>query len=215
MSTYAELEARVKRRLGRKGMTITADFLDEMKAAQIKLEKSGALPKFLRTTTGDLTTVAGLVILTGIPPTNYIRAYDDQALVFDDTDSAEQRAKRLDTRNQLISKKNAGITEGQIFWYEASKTEIEIAPELSVDTVFRLTYYAKDTVLTGGNENLWTANEGELIMAMAGEQLSVWLRDDRALKYYQTLAATERRRMVNQIESDEWADTDLVMGDPD
>ena len=214
MTDYDDLETRVKRRLGRRGFTITNEFLDEMKAAQKKLEKAGALPKWLKVTTGDITTLSGNTILTSPPPTGYIRAYDDQALVYDDDGSKERRVKRLDTRNQLISKKNEGIS-GVIYWYEVSKTVIEIAPELSRDTVFRMTHYAKDTVLTGSNSNTWCSEEGELIMGMAGIELATWLRDDRALKYYSNLAATERRRMVNQVESDEWADVDLVMGGPD
>lgn len=214
MATYAELELRCKRRLGRRTMNITADFLDEMKAAQIKLEKSGALPKWLKTTTGDLVTPSGDVLLTGIPPADYIRVYDDQALVYDADDEAERRVIRLDTRNQLVSKRNAGVS-GNIYWYEVSKTVFEIVPAQSVDRTFRLTYYAMDTILTGANDNQWTANEGELIMGMAGVELATWLRDDRALQYYTNLAATERRRMVNQIESDEWGDIDLVMGGPD
>lgn len=214
MTDYDDLETRAKRRLGRRGMAITTEFLDEMKAAQKKLEKAGALPKWLKTTTGDITTLEGNTILTSLPPTGYIRAYDDQALVYDDDDGDEQRAIRLDTRNQLISKKNAGVS-GEIYWYEVSKTVIEVAPELTRDYVFRMTYYAKDTVLSGSNSNTWCSEEGELIMGMAGIELAVWLRDDRALKYYSNLAATERRRMVNQIESDEFADVDLVMGGPD
>lgn len=215
MSTYSELESRCKRRLGRRGMTITNEFLDEMLASQIRLEKSGALPKFLKKTTADFTTLEGVTTpLVGLPPTDFIRVYDDQALVYDDDDGAERLAIRLDTRNQLISKKNAGIS-GEIFWFAVSRTVFEIAPALGRDTVFRLTYYAKDTVLDGNNENLWTANEGELIMAMSGVNLAIWLRDDRALKYYDNLESRERRRMVMEIESDEWGDMSLTMGGPD
>ena len=216
MSTYAELELRAKRRLGRKGFNITTEFLDEMIAAQEQLEKMGALPKFLRTTTGDFTTLKDATTpLVGIPPADFNRIYDDQALVYDDDDGNEKRAVRLDTRNQLISKKNAGITEGTIYWFQVSKTVIEIAPKLSRDTVFRLTYYKNDTVLTGSNENGWVANEPDQIMGMAGVELSTWLRDDRALQKFQQQAQSARRIMINQIEADEWGDTDLVMGDPD
>jgi hypothetical protein len=215
MSTYVELETRCKRRLGRRGMTITTEFLDEMLSAQEKLEKSGALPKWLKTTSGDEVTLATNTILTNLPPSDFIKVYDDQALAYYAEDGlTEKRAIRLDTRNQLVSKKNAGIS-GEIFWYLASRTEIEIAPALGRDTTFFLSYYAKETVLTGGNDNQWCTEEGELIMGMAGVELAIWLRDDRALQYYQNLAATERRRMVNQVEADEWGDTDLTMGGPD
>ena len=214
MSTYAELETRVKRRLGRRGMTITTEFLDEMKAAQELLEKGGALPKWLRKTTSNETTTNGNTILTNLPPTDFIRVYDDQALVYDDDDGKEKHARRLDTRNQLISKKNEGIS-GEIYWFLLSQTQIEIAPALTRDTVFRLTYYAKDTVLTGGNENNWVANEPDLISGMAGYNLACWLRDDRAKQYFSGVASSARRLMVNQIEADEYGDIDLVMGDPD
>lgn len=214
MSTYAALESRVKRRLGRVGFNVTAEFLDEMKAAQERLEQGPQLPKFLKTTTGDLSTVSGLTILTSIPPADFIRVYDDFALVYDDEDGKEKGAKRLDTRQQLISKKNAGIS-GEIYYFVSSLTEVEIAPALTRDTTFRMTYYAKDTVLDGDNENLWTAQLGELIMAMAGKELAVWLRDDRAIEYYTALEQSERRRFIIQAEADEWGDQDLTMGGPD
>ena len=214
MSTYSECETRVKRRLGRRGMNITTEFLDEMQIAQEELERMGALPKWLKKTTPNETTLEDAVILVNLPPSDFIRVYDDQALVFDDIDGVEKLAVRLDTRNQLISKKNAGISGG-IFWFQVSKTIIEIAPALPRDTVFRLTYYAKDTVLDGGNENLWVAEAPELISGVAGYNLSCWLRDDRGKQYFQELTGRARRSLVNQIESDEWGDQDLTMGGPD
>ena len=214
MSTYAELELRIKRRFGRRGMTITTEFLDEMKAAQEELEKGPALPKWLKDTTGDLVTPAGDVILTDLPPADFIRAYDDQALVYDADDGTEKRAIRLDTRNQLVSKRNAGVS-GAIYWFLVSNTEIEIVPAQEVDRTFRLTYYANDIVLTGGNSNGWCTYEANLILGLAGMELAQWLRDDRALKYFTGLASRARGQMIRQIEADEWGDTDLVMGDPD
>lgn len=214
MSTYVELRSRVQRRIGRVGFTIDNEFLDEMKAAQEKLEQRPQLPKFLKTTTGDLPTVSGNTILTALPPTDFIRVYDDFSLVYDDEDGKEKGAIRLDTRQQLISKKNAGIS-GEIYYFLPSKTEVEIAPELTRDTTFRMTYYATDDVLTGSNENLWTAQLGELIMAMAGMEIAVWLRDDRALAYFSTLHDKERAMFLRQVEADEWGDMDLTMGGPD
>lgn len=226
MSTYAELENRVKRRLGRRGMTITTEFLDEMIAAQEQLEKSGALPRWLKANSGDEVTVAGLTILTNLPPSDFIRVYDDQALVFDDVDGNERRAIRLDTRNQLVSKRNnfqdtsvvGNTVHRDIYWFldeDNATPQIEITPTQTRDVTFRLSYYAADTILDGLNTNNWCAFEPELISGMAGFQLACWLRDDRAKQLFDVQWQTARRRMVNQIESDEWGDTDLVMGDPD
>ncbi len=214
MSLYADLENRCKRRLGRRGFTITTEFLDEMKAAQEKLEMSPQLPKILKKTTASISTPLDAVTLTSIPPADFIRIYDDFGLLYVDDASNEKGAIRLDTRQQLISKKNAGIS-GEIFYFIVSNTVIEIAPKLTRATFFTMNYYAKDVVLNGANENLWTGNFGELMLGMAGEQIAVWLRDDRALQYFANLAATERRRMVIQVEADEWGDSDLVMGGPD
>ena len=214
MSLYADLENRCKRRLGRRGFNITNEFLDEMKAAQEKLEMSPQLPKILKKTTAPISTPQDATTLTSIPPTDFIRVYDDFGLLYVDDAGNEKGAKRLDTRQQLISKKNAGIS-GEIYYFVVSNAVIEIAPKLSRATLFTMTYYAKDVVLTGANENLWTGNFGELILGMAGTEIANWLRDDRALQYFQGLAQTERRRMVLQVEADEWGDTDLTMGGPD
>lgn len=222
MSTYAVLETRVKRRLGRRGMTITTEFLDEMIAAQELLEKMGALPKWLKTISANFTTPAEDIILTSLPPGDFIRVYDDQALEFLDDDGNYKRAVRLDTRNQLVSKRNAfsalsnqNSVDEDIYWYLVSNTEIEITPTQSRDVDFRLTYYAAETVLDGGNDNQWCEFEPDLISGMAGIELATWLRDDRALKKFTSQAQTARRILVNQIESDEFGDVDLVMGGPD
>ncbi len=222
MSTYTALELRVKRRLGRKGMTITTEFLDEMIAAQELLEKMGALPKWLKTISANFTTPEGDIILTSLPPADFIRVYDDQALEFVDADGNYRRAIRLDTRNQLVSKRNAfaalsnqDSVDEDIWWYLVDKTEIEITPTQTRDVDFRLTYYAAETVLTGGNTNQWCTFEPDLISGMAGIELATWLRDDRALKKFTSQAQTARRILVNQIESDEFGDVDLVMGGPD
>lgn len=217
MSTYTELEARCKRRLGRRGMTITTEFLDEMIAAQEELEQLPTLPKWMKSLTAWITTPADDIILTSLPPADFIRVYDDQALQYLDEGGTEQRAIRLDTRNQLVSKRNAGIQE-DIYWYldELSATHsIEIAPTQTRDVDFRLSYYAKDTVLTGINTNNWCLKDPNQILGTAGEQIAVWLRDDRALKYYQGMFQKARGQMIRRIEADEWGDMDLVMGDPD
>jgi len=206
-------------------MTITSEFLDEMISAQELLEKMGALPKWMKTTTADITTVAGLTILTTLPPADFIRVYDDQALEFLTSDGKYKRAIRLDTRNQLVSKRNAfaalpnlDTVEEEIWWYldtDAGAKQIEITPTQTRDVDFHLTYYAAETVLTGANTNQWCTFEPDLISGIAGMELATWLRDDRALKKFQSQAQTARRILVNQIESDEFGDVDLVMGGPD
>ena len=226
MSTYTALELRTKRRLGRRGMTITTEFLDEMIAAQELLEKMGALPKWMKVTSADVTTLAGNAILTGMPPTGFVRVYDDQALEFKDTDGNYRRARRLDTRNQLVSKRNTfaalsnqDSVDADIWWFLDTITggvkQIEITPTQTRDVDFNLSYYAAEVVLTGANDNKWCTFEPDLIMGMAGMELATWLRDDRALQKFTTQAQTARRILVNQIESDEWGDQDLTMGGPD
>lgn len=225
MSTFTSLELRAKRRLGRRGMTITNEFLDEMIAAQELLEKMGTLPKWMKTTSSNQVTLKNLTVLTNLPPTGFIRVYDDQALVYDDEDGNERRAIRLDTLNQLISKRNAfadtdlgNTTAADIWWYmdsDGNTKSIQITPTQTRDVTWRLKYYAAETVLDGGNTNNWCALEPDMIMGMAGIELATWLRDDRALKKFTSQASIGRRTMVNQQESDEFGDTDLVMGGPD
>jgi len=219
MSTYADLEARFKRRIGRRGFTVTTEFLDEMIAAQEELEGMPQLPKFLKAQTLWETTPQGNILLTNLPPADFIRVYDDQALAYLAEDGKEKHAKRLDTRNQLVSKRNAGVSpNGTIYYYidEMGGTKyIEISHAQDRDVQWRLTYYAQDTILTGANSNLWCAREPNQILGFAGMNLATWLRDERALKYYQGLYSSARSKMIRQIEADEWGDTDLVMGDPD
>ena len=222
MSTYALLEARTKRRLGRRGMTITSEFLDEMISAQELLEKMGALPKWMKVISANQTTPEGDILLTALPPADFIRVYDDQALEYLTSDGNYKRAIRLDTRNQLVSKRNSfaalsnqDSVADDIWWYLVASDEIEITPTQTRDVDFRLTYYAAETVLTGANTNQWCAEEPDLISGMAGIELATWLRDDRALKKFTSQAQTARRILVNQIESDEFGDVDLVMGGPD
>jgi hypothetical protein len=206
-------------------MTITTEFLDEMISAQELLEKMGALPKWLKTISADETTVAGDILLTNLPPADFIRVYDDQALEYLTSDGNYKRAIRLDTRNQLVSKRNAfsalssqDSVADDIWWYldrTAGVKQIEITPTQTRDVDFHLTYYAAETVLTGSNDNQWCTFEPDLISGMAGMELATWLRDDRALQKFTGQAQTARRILINQIESDEWGDMDLTMGGPD
>jgi len=216
MSTYAELELRCKRRLGRRGMTITTEFLDEMKAAQEKLERNPTLPRFLKVREPGVG-AAGATTL--VNPADFIRFYDDAGIEYTIDGTTEKKfATRLDTFQQLQSKINNGIPEGQMFYFidESSSGITFRINEQTEDFSYAYRYYKKQPVLTGANDNKWTTGpQAEYIMAMAGVELAVWLRDDRALKYFTDLEAKERRSMVSQIESDEWGDTDLVMGDPD
>ncbi len=216
--SYTSLYSQCVRRLGRRqGGDIATAFLEEMQAAQDFLESNPQLPRFLKTSSTQVT-AANLADLQNLPPAGFIRVYDDAALTWVDSDGNTQEAKRLDTRSQLISKINAGITEGNIYYFidEANGTVlIRINPQTeSFD--YTLTYYAEQTALTGANDNLWTTGRQQrLIMAIAGKHLAQWLRDDRALQYFQGLEQQEYGRMIRQIEADEWGDTDLVMGDPD
>ena len=216
MTKYAELLARAKRRIGRKNFQFDTDFLDEMKAAQERLEKGPQLPRWMKTVSAYATTAAGSISLTDLPPANYIRVYDDDGLTYLDTDGKEQRALRLDTYEQLRQKRNDPDSyDSSIYYFEISKTSFEIAPTQTRDVQFRMRYYAKQTVLTGANENDWVANEPDMILGAAGVHLATWLRDANAQAYFSGLFADARGQMLKQIAADEFSDVDLVMGDPD
>ena len=208
MSSYADLELRCKRRLGRRGMTITSEFLDEMIAAQERLERGPALPRFLKKTV-TITTAANSPVLTGLPPSDFIRVYDDAALTYIDSSGNEKKAARVDMYDQLRMWRNRGVPTDCVYYFIDTNTNIEINAQ-PTDVDFTFTYYAKDAA--PNTDNLWTTHQGDLIMAMAGTELAAWLRDDRALQYFTNVAQHERVRMVKQIEADEWGDTDLIMG---
>lgn len=221
MSTYAELETRCKRRLGRRGMTITTEFLDEMKAAQEDLENSPGLPNWLISgiTAAVAPIPAGTDFFVLHANTPMIRFVDDYAIEYLEEDLVTRsQMKRLDTLQQLKSKEKAGIPAGSIYYY-ASRLDnawrIEFRPAQTFDLYLNMRGYEEQAILTGANENGWVENEPNLMLGIAGAAVAVWLRDDRALKYFSELEQRGRRQMNIRIESEDFADTDLVMGDPD
>jgi hypothetical protein len=196
---------------------MSTEFLDEMQSAQERLEEGPLLPRFLKTSDTQ-TTAADTATLTSLPPADFIRVYDDAALTWVDSDGATQEATRLDTYSQLVSKVNNGIPEGSIYYFidEDGGTKSIRINQQSASFDFTLSYYASEPALTGANDNQWTTGpQASLIMAMAGIEIAVWLRDDRALQYFTALEQRERARMIRSIEADEWGGMSLVMGDPD
>lgn len=228
--TYAVLELRVKRRIARRKASITADFLDEMQSAQRELEIGQTLPSILDTTTAAIETPAAKTFVTDLPPADYLKLYDDQGLFYFREDpvanpkAGEFHAKRLDTRNQLVSKRNAsfGVTGGPqpstiyyVIYKDAGTWKVEFTPEQSISIWFGMRYYAKQDILTGTNNNDWTLEWGDLISSMAGLALAMSYRDKNAIEYFSQMEQKYRRQMIGRTESELFDDVDLVMGDPD
>jgi hypothetical protein len=147
-----------------------------------------------------------------------LRLRDDRAIEYLDGDGNLQQMWHLDTYQQLKQKEANGISSGKIYyWIDRADDEWSVifAPEQTFDLTPIVMGYAPEVVLTGANDNSWCANEPGLILGIAGVQLAAWLRDDRASQYFQGLEQRGRRRMIARLESETWADSDLVMGDPD
>lgn len=215
--SYSTLLAQAKRLLARRSALFETDFLAEMQQAQIRLEEGPTLPSQLIVISPYETTGAGAEELTGFPPSDFIRFADDQALAYIDDDGNEKRARRLDSRNLLVSKRNAGIREGVIYWFwnpDTAGGTIEIAPALSRDTDFRWRYYAQQPVLTGANDNVWTTLFGQLTMSEAGKFLAASYRDKDALSIMTSIYNEQRRKMVFREASEQLDDDDMFMGDP-
>lgn len=224
MATYTELYNRCRRRLGRKSFDMSADFLDEMKAAQEQLERSPTLPTWLRTSEGVAAPVATSKGFCA-PPAGMLKIVDGRGVYFvEDAAGTVHEATRLDSLEYLKSKENAGIPEGTIYyvaekytspWSSASPWTFTFRPKQTVDVTIWFNFYEAQTVLTGANDNGWTLNEPELMLSIAGRHIAEGLRDDRALKYFMALEVQARADMLRRIEAEQWSDQDLTMGEPD
>lgn len=221
MSTYAELLARTKRRFGRKNYNFDVDFLDEMKSAQEELEEGPTLPNWLLkdlTATPNPITAGTTSFVLSHTNGKILRLRDDRAIEYLDSDGNLQQMWHLDTYQQLKQKKDNGIPSGKIYYWIDRQDDawtVHFEPEQTYSLTVIVNGFAPEATLTGSNENGWLRNEPQLIVGLAGVNLASWLRDDRALQYFQGLEQRGRRRMITRVESEVWADSDLVMGDPD
>ena len=214
---YATLLTSMKLRLGRRAASfLDSDFLAEMILAQERLEQAAFLPRFLKKTSGDEVTTAGEFVVSALPPAGFLRLWDDMPLSYDDEGGNEHEAKKVDTYQELVSKYNAGIATGIIYFYfDPSNNTFHIRPEQSRDVTFRCRYFGADTVLSGANDNLWTAKAGELLMAEAGLMIASSLRDTERMQFFATLQQGQRNKLIRADEAEAQAGSDYTMGEPD
>lgn len=224
MATTDLLVSRIKRRLSRTNdTTTTAAVIDELVAAQERLEDEPFLPAFLGGNEIQLAAQTTHIVDLASLITGFLRL--DQrlggALFYVDTaqDEPYVRIKRYDDREQL-KQINAGdlVAGGFPLGYVAGDTTIELRPRptASVPATLRVRYYKSDpTIPAAGNTTLWTAKAPMLIMGEAGAAIATYLRDDKALEVFNAMIARAKATLVRSDQAGEDADQEYVMGDPD
>lgn len=191
MSTIDELETRIGRRLRRgvgAGTNLRIEIIDELVAAQVKLEEGPTLPWFLLDRKTKVVTGVHSEVLLTTDFADFLRVWDGgrglEVLDPNVTDVDEEPYKVVpfdDDLTVVLQKHSGSVTDSvtlpKIAFQEGDT--IFIRQEQKIDRTYRLHAYWKDpTVPATGVTTLWSINFSDLLMNMAGREIAWTLRDD-------------------------------------
>lgn len=192
MASVDNIVARIKRRLSRKNdANIGTDIIDELASAQERFEDGPTLPRFLiapvvntglSAETLDLSTLTGFLRLEE----KGIYVQDPQA----DPTGEQYVPVYKEDYDVMISRNLGSAQDAQTLpkYYALVGNVAYFRPIPYAGTTFnlRIFYYRRDpTAPIAGGSTLWCTNLPTLMMAEAGREISKYLRDDAALKYFE------------------------------
>lgn len=212
MATIDQIETRIGRRLRRKvgvGTTLRTEIIDELVAAQVKLEEGPTLPWFLLVR--KVKTVAGVhsEVTLDTDFANFIRVWDggrglevlDPSVT--DVDEEPYKVVPFDDDLTVVLQKQSGsvaesITLPKIAFQEGDT--IFVRQEQKIGRTYRLHAYWKDpTVPATGATTLWSTNFADLLMNMAGREMAWTLRDDAAEARFEKDLAIARSNFIRAV----------------
>ena len=212
MATGQEIADRIKRRLARTRATgIDDTILEELKQAQTDLENGATMPWFLLQRFEQVTPqAADTELLTELPPTDFLRLYQDLGVFMIDSDGKRQPCVREDY-DMWIQKTSS--TSFSTPWYTVLDAgQIFVRPAPTVTRTFGMWYYRRDTTLTLGTDNDFTVELTGLILSMAGEAVALGIESPRTPWFTQQIPI-HRKAFIARNTAMEEANRERIMGD--
>lgn len=221
MATIDQTIVRVARRLRRgaaTGTNLHAEIIDELVAAQDKLEEGATLPWFLQIEEEEIQSANTETIDTVAELTDtFIRFLDDDPLLFLDPDAEAGAELSEVTQNSefRIMKQRFPETGNIPKEFVLIGKDIFIRPIPTQAITYTVRFYRKDpTAPAEGATTLWSTNFSDLLMNMAGKEIAWTLRDDAAFARFERDLAEARSAYIKAVIARENAGQVHVMGDP-
>jgi hypothetical protein len=199
---------------------IDVAIINEMQAAQRRLERGAELPWFLWIDTDEAGTNLTLSANTErvALPTNFLREDDDADIspVFKyDAGEDDVWTALIKKDYSKIKQENPGV--GTLYYYDILGSNLYFRHVPDVDTTIRMLYYRKDTVITAGTtETLWLQYAPDLIIAEAGKVIAgQYLKDMAAMQAFAARSAEEQSILVIDNTARREAGYKRMMGDED
>lgn len=176
--TRDEAVTLVENRLGQK-TGLSTNIIAEIKFAQARREANPFLPWFLK----KISTVATIANTQTIAvPTGFLKECPNQSrgalYLVDGSTSAWTQLKKGNYDEYAVE--YSTIAAGKPKYYSLLGSSFYLFPTPSIIYSARLIHFGADAILTSDVTNLWLTNAPDLIVADAGIQIALQLRDQNA-----------------------------------
>ena len=195
----------LKHRMARFSGTSIDDYaLDELKAAQRRLETAPFLPWFLITEKAVKDIPAGEERV-GVPG-DFLREVDDGAMSFVDTSGNRTSLRKMAYDDLVARYAAAGTPVG--YTLKGEYFRVRPVPADS-STQLEMSYYSKDDEIQLLAENKWLANAAELLIAEAGLFISqLYIKNTSAAQFLSQLRQSEMRKLEDFSQAREDANSE-------
>ena len=205
--TTDEMIANLASLLGNIGTVLDTQILTELKLAQIQAERGPLLPWFLVTEAFTLTT-AGTTELA--LPDNFLREVEAGgfAVIKDGKFEAMCKMTLDDLREEY-----EGEASGQPEYYAFVGSQLSLFPTPDDAYKVQMHFYKNDIVLaTGDSGNLWSTYYPDLIMGLAGQNLSIHFRAMDVKPRFDEMVMTARQQLVIENTAREMTNREMFFG---
>lgn len=182
-----------------------------LQLAQQTLEKSPALPWWLKSERSTIATTSGEQRIQ--VPSDFLREDDDSQLAYipTSTDSDIVHLKKDSVAElEAMYQRTTGAPEA----YALDGMYFRIFPTPDAAYTIRMVYFKRDTVLTTNVENKWLQHLPYLLMGVAGGMMASALRDKTAQATFQGWAAEGYKLLLTENVARETANMDMQIGGP-
>jgi hypothetical protein len=201
----------IQNRLGQRS-GLDTQIVDEMQAAQERLEQEAALPWFLLTQE-DIVISASPFALSGLTA-SFLREVDTDNPLWrqSTTDSADWEPVIKDSYDALRYETSLnGTGTPRYYTLYGDSLYLFTAPDTSY--TFRYLFYQKAAVLSSNIENVWLASASGLLVSETGLTTARFLRDKDAVNFFGQELARARVNLNNFMAARETAGRSTVIND--
>jgi hypothetical protein len=199
-----------------------ANIIDELVAAQERLQNEAWLPDFLFATDTIVVTTETVDLETELD--RYLRLHDRAGGIrYLDSSATDnepyKKLTRFDEKELLVQRYPGNLTAGNVpqgYFMVDSLVVLRPVPSAGASVTLHVSFYQGEAVdPAAGNSTLWTIKAADYLMGEAGIAIAQFLRDQQALSLFQATLGRGKSMLTKKSFGDEQADQDYQMGDRD